>query len=165
MLNGADIVVFVDYDLSWDKQDLLTLIETEGDVVSGLYRFKKDEEVYMGSIICNDEFIPNVLEDGCLEGDRIPAGFLKITKEGVAKFMEEYPELIYGPPYAPAIDLFNHGVIDNIWYGEDYAFAKRWNEKCGSIKIIPDLNLDHHSKDKSFKGNYHQFLMKQPKAA
>ena len=40
----ADVIVFIDYDLSWDPKDLLTLIETEGDVVAGTYRFKKDEE-------------------------------------------------------------------------------------------------------------------------
>lgn len=44
----ADIIVFLDHDLSWNPQDLLKLIETDGDVVAGLYRFKKPEEVYMG---------------------------------------------------------------------------------------------------------------------
>src|SRR5574343_444851 len=36
----ATHIVFIDHDLSWEPQDLLTLIEAEGDVVSGNYRFK-----------------------------------------------------------------------------------------------------------------------------
>ena len=31
----ADVVVFIDHDLSWEPHDLLKLIETEGDVVAG----------------------------------------------------------------------------------------------------------------------------------
>src|SRR5690242_1599813 len=37
----ADVIVFIDHDVSWQPLDLLTLIETEGDVVCGTYRFKK----------------------------------------------------------------------------------------------------------------------------
>ena len=44
----ADVIVYIDHDLSWDAQDLLTLIETPGDVVAGLYRFKEETEHYMG---------------------------------------------------------------------------------------------------------------------
>ena len=40
----ADVIVFIDHDVSWKPQDLLTLIETKGDVVCGTYRFKKDDE-------------------------------------------------------------------------------------------------------------------------
>lgn len=160
---GCEIIVFIDYDLSWDEQDLLTLIETEGDLVSGLYRFKKDEEEYMGTLKCNGDLTPMVNRDGTIQGDKIPAGFMKITLDGVRKFMRAYPELLYGYPDCYSIDLFNHGVFEGVWYGEDYAFSRRWNDKCGDIKIIPNINLNHHSKDKEYKGNYHKFLMKQPR--
>ena len=33
----ADVIVFIDHDVSWKPQDLVTLIQTEGDVVAGLY--------------------------------------------------------------------------------------------------------------------------------
>ena len=39
----ADVIVFIDHDLSWRPGDLLKLIETTGDVVGGTYRFKQDE--------------------------------------------------------------------------------------------------------------------------
>lgn len=164
----ADVIVYLDYDLSWDPQDLLTLIETEGDVVAGTYRCKIDDEQYMGTVLSNDRGTPLVREsDGAISAKLIPAGFLKVTKEAIEKFMYAYPELIYGPLYHQSIDLFNHGVHERIWWGEDYSFARRWKEKCGDIWVVPNLNINHHAKDrdgkeKVYKGNFHEFLLRQP---
>lgn len=164
----ADAVVFIDYDLSWAPADLLTLVETDGDAVAGTYRFKKDDEEYMGGWLTDSQGRPqlrvddNGMTDGCFRANRVPAGFLKITKSGVDRFMRAYPELTYGPAYNPSVDLFNHGAIDHVWYGEDYAFSKRWTEKCGDLWLIPNLNITHHSPDKAFPGNLHEFMMRQP---
>ncbi len=159
----ADVVVFIDHDLSWRPADLLKLIETEGDVVAGLYRFKKDEEQYMG--VLDDDpvtFIPKVREDGCIKATRVPAGFLKITTGAVDRFMTAYPDLCYGQKYSLSVDLFHHGAHKGLWWGEDYAFSRNWIDAGGDIWIVPDLSLDHHSKDAVFKGNFHQFMLRQP---
>lgn len=159
----ADVIVFIDHDLSWDPQDLLKLIETEGDVVSGTYRFKYEPEEYMGALFPDINGVPIVREDGCIKAHSIPAGFLKITRNGVNKFIASYPELTYGEKCSPMIDLFNHGAINGVWHGEDYAFARRWREKCGDVWIFPNLNLNHHASDGTvYKGNYHEFLLRQP---
>jgi glycosyltransferase involved in cell wall biosynthesis len=71
----ADVVVFIDYDLSWKPEDLLTLINTPGEVVAGTYRFKKDEEEYMGGWQTDATGRPVLRDDGCIKADRIPAGF------------------------------------------------------------------------------------------
>lgn len=162
---GADVVVFIDHDMAWRPQDLLTLIQTEGDVVAGLYRFKKADEEYMGAWDCDasNGWRPYVRPDGNLVGNRIPAGFLKITKEGVDRFMGAYPALCYGPRYSPSVDLFNHGAHQRVWYGEDYAFSRNWLACGGEIVVVPDIDLDHHASDGSvFPGNLHRFLMRQP---
>ena len=41
--HGADVIVFLDYDLEWEPQALLDLIETEGEVIAGTYRCKIDD--------------------------------------------------------------------------------------------------------------------------
>lgn len=159
----ADVIVYLDYDLSWEPGDLLKLIETEGDVVAGTYRCKIDDEQYMGTILSTPEGTPLVREsDGAIGAMLIPAGFLKVTIGAIDKFMVAYPELCYGPMYHLAIDLFNHGVRDRIWWGEDYSFSRRWKDKCGDIWIVPNLNLDHNANGKVYKGNFHEFLLKQP---
>jgi hypothetical protein len=102
-----------------------------------------------------------VREDGAVEMARVPAGFLKITRNAVSLIMEKYPELIYGERCSPHVDLFNHGAFENAWWGEDYAFCRRWH-KIGKIWCIPTLNLVHHSCDKSFAGNYDLYLRHRP---
>jgi len=171
---GADIIVYLDYDVSWDPPDLLKLIETQGDVVAGTYRIKHEPEEYMSTIESGPDGRPWVRADGCIKAKLVPAGFLKITKEGINQFMYHYPELCYGPQYSPSVDLFNHGAVlgDRIWWGEDYCFAWRWNNKCGDIWLVPDLNITHHSRsaDKAtgeirytaYPGNIHEFLLRQP---
>lgn len=160
----ADVVVFIDHDISWRPDDLVTLVTTEGDVVAGTYRNKVDhEESYMGGLVTQaPDHLPIPRDDGALQAERVPAGFLKITKEAVDRFMGAYPELVYGQRFHPSVDLFNHGAIEGLWWGEDYAFSKRWREKCGEIWLVPDLNLDHHGKGKVWPGNFHEFLLRQP---
>jgi hypothetical protein len=163
----ADVIVFLDYDVSWQPEDLLKLIETEGDVVAGTYRCKTEDgptaEFYMGVWETNADFTPKVRQsDGAISAKLIPAGFLKLTTHAVDLFMVAYPELCYGPMWHLAVDLFNHGVHDRLWWGEDYSFARRWKDKCGDIWIVPHLSIDHHAGDKVYKGNLHQFLLAQP---
>lgn len=159
----ADVIVFIDHDMSWRPVDLLKLIETPGEVVSGTYRFKEEEEKYMGALLPDVNQLPQVRDDGCVKAYCIPAGFLKLTRGAVSKFMYHYPELCYIENETLTVDLFNHGVHKGVWYGEDYAFSRNWIEKCGDIWVIPDLNLDHHAKDGTvYKGNFHEFLLRQP---
>lgn len=160
---GADAVIFLDHDLSWDAGDLLKLVETQGDIVSGLYRYKKEEVEYMGAIRSDANGIPVTRSsDGAISGFRVPAGFLKVTRDAVRRFMASYPELLYGHPDCYSVDLFNHGAYKGVWYGEDMAFSRRWIDIGGEIWIVPDLNLNHHSADAVYPGNYHQFLLARP---
>ena len=163
----ADLVVFLDYDVSWRPADLLKLIQTEGDVVAGTYRTKIEDavnpEFYMGEWDMNPNFTPVVRpSDGAISAQLVPAGFLKITTHAVDLFMVNFPELCYGPMWHLSIDLFNHGAREDLWWGEDYAFSRRWKQKCGDIWLVPDLSIDHHAKDKVYPGNLHEFLMRQP---
>lgn len=156
----ADVIVFLDYDIGWRPETMLKLLETEGDVVAGTYRFKKDEEEYMSYVKTDEDGYPIIRDDGCLEAGLVPAGFLKVTRKAIVKFMKGFPELVYGDPTAPHIDLFNHGARNGSWWGEDYSFCDRWCSLGEKIWLIPDIDLDHCSGDKIYKGNFHEFLLK-----
>jgi hypothetical protein len=157
----ADVIVFIDHDLSWRPNDLLKLVETEGDVVAGTYRFKREPEEYMGRILTNSEGRPIQRSDGCISAFAVPAGFLKITTKGLNTFIEHYPELCYGERHSPHVDLFNHGAHKHMWYGEDYAFCRNWIDTKNPIWLVPDLTLTHHG-DKEYRGNYHEYLLGCP---
>lgn len=159
----ADVIVFIDHDVSWRPEDLLKIIQTPDKVVAGTYRFKTDEEEsYMGTLKHDEKLRPLTRADGCILAEWVPAGFLKMTKEAVDQFMRWYPELKYGPHYAPFVDIFNHGAFENTWYGEDYAFSRRWNAKGGEIWLDPHLRIDHHSATKCYAGHFHDFMLRQP---
>jgi hypothetical protein len=131
-------------------------------VVAGLYRFKTPDVEYMGTVEVGATGYPVEREaDGALKAVRVPAGFLKITRGAVQRFMRAYPELIYGDPISPHVDLFNHGAHEGVWWGEDYAFCRRWRAMGGDIWVVPDLDLTHHDREAGdFPGNIHRFLLK-----
>ena len=160
--HNADVIVFLDYDLEWEPKALLKLIETPGNVVAGTYRCKVDEIQYMGAVYSGPNESPELREDGCIRASVAPAGFLKVTNHAIDNFMGAYPELCYGPRYRQSVDLFNHGVHERLWWGEDYAFCRRYREKCGDVWIVPDITITHWQGEKSYPGNFHQFLLRCP---
>ena len=160
----ADVIVFIDHDMSWRPEDLLKLIETEGDCVSGAYRFKDDKpESYMGALLPDIHGNPQVRADGAVKAHCVPAGFLKLTRYGISRFMLAYPELQYIDNSTLSVDLFNHGTHKGVWYGEDYAFSRNWLAMGAEIWVVPDIQLDHHDgQGNVWPGNYHKYLLRQP---
>ncbi len=165
MLKGAEIVVFLDDDVSWQPEDLVRLVQARGDVVAGTYRFKvPGDEAYMGEHAVGPDGRPIVRDDGAILMSFIPAGFLKVTRSALDRFMEAYPELVIDKDNDGfrSPDLFNHGAHKGVWYGEDYAFSRRWREAGGEIWLLPDLQLDHNGKETTWKGNYNEYLLRLP---
>jgi hypothetical protein len=160
---GATHIIFLDDDVSWQPDALLRMLQVNEPVVAATYRFKKEPEEYMGCFMAHDDGRPVAkMQDGqaLVEMFTVPAGFLCVSREAVIKFMRDWPELTYGEPTHPFTDLFNHGAHDGTWYGEDYAFCRRWREKGGKIWLLPDLGVDHHSADTCYPGNYDAHLRK-----
>ena len=158
---GAEAVIFIDDDLSWQPDALWRLLDVGDPVVCGTYRFKKEPEEYMGGVLSKDDGTPMAVA-GFVEMATVPAGFLKITRDGVNHVMQQWPELIYGEPCSPHVDLFNHGAHGGQWWGEDFAFARRWRERCGKIWLIPDLQIDHWAGETKYAGNFENYLRRQP---
>lgn len=175
-----DAVVFIDHDVSWRPEDMVKLLATAGEVVAGTYRYKREPEEYMGGWHTDAAGIPVVRpSDGAIKGSMVPAGFLKVRVTAIDKLMLAYPDLCFGPPSRPSFDLFNHGAHRRVWWGEDFAFARRWAEIGGDTWLIPDMNIDHWGQkcdakgnpilDESgdpieipWRGNLHQYLLARP---
>ena len=132
---NADAVVFIDDDLSWEPSDLVRLVQAEQPVVSGLYRFKQDETRYMGELDTTPDGRCIGNEQGLIKATKVPGGFLKITADAVVQIMRKHPELVFGVPYRPLVDLFHHGSHGGLWWGEDYAFSRNWIDAGGEISI------------------------------
>lgn len=161
-----DCVVFIDDDVSWRPQDLVNLIKADADVVAGLYCFKlPGKEEYMGELLTDAVGNCRVRHDGLIYATKVPAGFLKVTTVAIDKMMKAHPELVFGRPHRPHFDLFNHGAHEGLWWGEDYAFSRRWCAMGEYLFVLPDLDLGHHGSDGVWMGNFHDFMMRQPGGA
>lgn len=157
-----DAVVFLDHDVSWRPEDMVRLCQAPLDVVAGTYRYKLDEEEYMGRLATDENGeIAEANDYGCIRANCVPAGFLKVSVDAVDRFMGAYPELVYGKHWHPYVDMFNHGAFRRVWFGEDYAFSRNWNDLGGKVWLMTDLNIGHHSKDRAYPGNLHQYLVRR----
>jgi hypothetical protein len=176
----ADIIVLIEDDMSFAPEALLRLIETPGDVVAGNYRYKDDTGDFMGfPLVLGDkggafdrpELPPDtpmtikIRKDGCIVAKSAPAGFLKLTRHCVERFRVAYPELICDDTRQKAVftDLFNHGAHKGVWYGQDFAFCRRWRECGGTVWIQPDLDISQWIKRDEgtfveYPGNYKRWL-------
>lgn len=157
---GADKIVFLDDDVSWRPEDLVAIITAEGDVVGGTYRFKCEEERYMGKPFVGERGHPMVRStDGAVQMLAMPAGFLRVTRDLVERMWERFPWLrIRADDGIKNLDLFNHGAYQGVWFGEDYAFCRRCVEMEVDVWCLPDMDVDHNGRDEVFRGNYHRYL-------
>jgi len=154
---GVSEVIFVDDDMSWEPEDLMTLLQTQGDVVAGNYRYKMDEVRFMGLPALGDNGRPMVRGDGCVQMIGVPAGFLRVSRNAISQILEAYPTLRIGND--GNVDLFNHGAHDGVWFGEDFAFSRRWMEMGNNIWCPPHLTLVHNgTKGETWGGTYHDYL-------
>lgn len=165
LATDAQAFVFLDDDVSWCPQDMVSLLKAPGEVVAGTYRYKLDEVKYMSLLVTDHYGYPmRIRGDGAILADRVPAGFLKVTRSAVEKFANAYPELVTDKDKPPSVDLFNHGAHEGLWWGEDYAFCRRWRALGEDVWLLPDMNIDHHHRDgRVFAGNFHEFMLRQPK--
>jgi hypothetical protein len=160
----ADILFFLDDDISWPAEKALELIEMDDDIVGGIYPLKMDIPAFPAVIHTDTNHHPIVRADGCISAAGVPTGFLKIKREVILKLIEYYPSQEYtdykdGEPTETLYDLFPQGVRNGRWVGEDYAFCRLWTDIGGQIHIVPDIDFEHAG----FTGNYHQFLLNQPR--
>lgn len=177
LASGCDVMVTLDDDIAWDGGELIRLIEHDGDMVAGIYRTKEDRPVYHCRLV--DPLADP--DQSLIEADRVPAGFLKLSRSCVQRMTEVYGHLAYFEPHVPgrqAHDLFSFMVEDGTFWGEDYTFCKRWRAIGGRIWVDPDMTLHHigqspekgddglfRLKEKTFTGNYAAWLRLQNKKA
>jgi len=163
MDSDADVLFFLDDDISWPAEKALELIEMDDAVVAGVYPLKKADPAFPVVIHTDADDRPLVRHDGLISATGVPGGFLRITRSVIEKLIESYPNQKYadyeeGERTNELYDLFPQGVYNGRWVGEDYAFCRLWTDIMGTIWVVPDIDFIHAG----FYGNYHEFLLNQP---
>lgn len=166
--SDCDIFFFVADDLEWNPEDALKVIETNGEVVAGVYPQKSSNPIkYPVSVERGGQGIPLTRPDGCISAKRVQTGFLRINRIVFENIVSGYPELAFygvynGKPIGMSHDFFPQGVHNHRWIGEDYAFCDLWTGLGGKIWIVPDIDFSHYAGGREYFGNYHEYLKQLP---
>lgn len=153
--SDADVLFFLDDDISWPAGAALKLIETPGEVVAGIYPLKSEPLGFPVVIHTTPEDAPVQRADGCVAAAAVPTGFLCIHRSALERMIAAYPGQRYvcdesGEMY----DLFPQGVHQGRWVGEDFAFCRLWREIGGEMWVQCNISFTHAGRH----GNFMRYL-------
>ena len=167
-------MLFVDTYIQFDEKDIFNMLKMDKEVVlipypMKWYDWKKAEEMHTNykipmnqggfhfpmKILDADDF---VLDDGCIEIERGPAGCMLLKREAIERMIAYYPELKVRQNHLinETAKSFEHSY--NFWdtefnketgqiIGEDFAFCDRFMKAGGRIYAYVESMITHH-------GNY-----------
>ena len=160
--SDCDRIFFLDSDITFRKGDLLQCATKPVDFVGGAYRHKKEEESYPIQFkegeMCWDE-------NKLIQVDKLPFGFICLTRNVFKKFDEKFPER-YNKNFGLKSTCYFQFPIgpDGVLWGEDFCFCKEWNEMGGKVYLDPELELTHWGAlPTPYKGHIGNWLKSQPK--
>lgn len=166
MDTDATDLFFIDSDVAFDAKGAWKILERKEGIVAGIYPLKRDPEEYPVKIKTRDG-VP-IGQEGLIEAELLPTGFMRIKREVFNDMKKAYPELKYTLNHVnvdvdikEAYDFFTMGIEEGTrWTTEDYAFCNKWTKIGGQLWIEPDIDF-HHVGKKKYKGNLHEFLIGQ----
>jgi hypothetical protein len=78
LCSDATDLFFIDSDMGWRAESVLRCLKAEGDIVGGLYRYKKDIETY--GFHPGEDGARHEGADGLWDMPKIPTGFMRIRR-------------------------------------------------------------------------------------
>jgi len=138
-------LVFIDSDLSWSPDDLLRLASFDVPFVAGVYQRKSRTQIDFAV-----KFGPTIgMDANCLMAvQRVGTGFMRLRRDCLERLVGAHPSLRLQNPADPAdanfYALFDTGIVDGQFVGEDFLFCDRWRALGGQVLIDPAMNFGHH---------------------
>ena len=139
----------IDSDHGWDAEAFVKMLLRPEPVLAGSYKMtnewgkytgvpKRDEEgAFLGQEIGENQAI--------LEADRVAAGFLRIKKPVIEKYVEMHPEDYFHIRESgdKVYRFFWNEVIDNEFTGMDMAFSEKLKALGYQLWIYPNIDISH----------------------
>jgi hypothetical protein len=153
---GTDLL-FIDDDIGWEPQDVLSLLKNPAGVKCGMYPQKESVPTfgvnYNGIKILGQRWM-------LVRGT--PAGFLMISREALETIKNRHPELSFkGRTKFNNEDVtyyFNPYEKDGVYYREDFAFGMRWSDIDAGVWIDMDIHLRHWDGRVCFDHSFKEFM-------
>jgi hypothetical protein len=143
---AATHLMFVDADIRWKPEYILSMLKADKDVVCGLYPMKCVPPKFVINAVANGEK-QGMLEEVATAG----TGFMMIKRECIETMVAAYPETKYndnigiGPEYEPFMYALFDTLIDKDknYLSEDWAFCHRWRLLGNKVWVDKSVILDH----------------------
>lgn len=164
-------LMFIDADIEFHAEDVLSLLNHDKDIIVGAYPHKSlVKKEGLSDQACFD-YAVNMLkkdvrvENGVMEVQYGATGFMMIKRDVLEKMIAHYPETKYVNDIKLRDEFGEerYALFDCIidpdskrYLSEDYTFCKRWTDMGGKIHVDIMVNLSHFG-IKSYDGS---FLMK-----
>lgn len=160
---------FLDSDQGWTVDSFLRVLRADADIVGGAYPTKNNWESYsaipLGMGDADGNAIPDCKDNGLIPAGRLPTGFMKIKREVFEKIKAENPTEWYWESNSGSMrkvhDYFGHIRLEHVAYGEDISFNIRCEHAGFDLWIEPRCDISHIGV-KTWIGNFHEYLTKQP---
>lgn len=156
----------VDSDLQWDLEGFMRVLLAPYDMVGGVYPMKRQgcEGIFPVSIYTNDDLTPKCTPEGLIEAMMIPGGFMRIRREPLRQlsFTCDHYMCTTASYKGNTANMFDTILVEHTFVGEDVVFCKKWRDKGYKIYVEPRVTFAHTGPH-NWIGNYHNFLVEQPK--
>ncbi len=157
-------IFFIDADVTWNAQAVPRFLASDKDVIAGVYPKKSDNIEYPVFLKLKSPDEPEyIIKDGLYLANAVPTGFLRIKRRVIDKMNAQVGTYVDGTGGGEKChNLFEMGYWPDDpknptgtgeWWGEDFAWSRRWTEMGGELWVDPDINFEHRG-SKSWAGNF-----------
>lgn len=135
---GVDDLVFIDSDMAWNPMDFMHLLSHEQDIVGGLCRQKRDEEI----LTFKPKPGAEMNKQGLLEVNGTGCAFLRLTNSALMKIWNVAKPYKNGNQTGRAVfEVFVNE--DGDYTSEDISFCNKWFALGGQVYIDTMIRVTH----------------------
>ena len=157
-------IFFIDADVNWDAAAVPRFLASDKPVIGGIYPKKNDNTEFPVFLKLKSPDEPEyIVNDGLFLANCLPTGFLRIKRHVIDKMCAAVGTYTDGTGGGEVChNLFEMGfwpddpkdpLSKGEWWGEDFAWSRRWTELGGELWVDPDINFEHRG-SKAWSGNF-----------
>jgi hypothetical protein len=145
--------VCIDSDEAWNPDGLLRLVAHDEAIVGGAYRKKNRWTEWTATLQLDDARVPKgkITKTGpLLQADRLPFGFLRLTKQPLLKYREKFPERWYhdtadDKDQTPikVTQFITTQLRDHQFFSQDFAFSEDMKSLGYQLWLEPNITIGH----------------------
>jgi hypothetical protein len=148
LLTDCTDLVFIDSDVGWQPDALVSIIGYDRDLVAGVYPKKSEEEDYPVHVYPDSDLVSDEL--GLVSVMGAPTGFMKLSRSMIEQMVaSKSSKQHFGTnPDDPNKDvpytvLFERTFNQGYRLSGDYAFCFKWREMGGKVLVNPNWYFVH----------------------